>query len=392
MGEHVGQRIAAERKIAGLSQRQLATRAVYSLSMVKAVEQGREVASPGFIAAMSKALGVEPDRLQGTPFIETLEEDGPLEGLAELRTVLAEGTYLLAVQPSAPAELAAELSRVETALRDDKTRRALALLPNLIRQLHGACQTAQDDRERARAYTMLCAAYIAAEGACCRLGYTALTALVLDRLDWAAGQIEDPGYAVRGLMKRSRLLMSYGSTDVAMSLVDRGLALVPGDSEGERVLRGYGHLRAAVVAARGLRLELARDHVEHARQLARPMHRESDLYTTDFGPGNVEIHSCAIELEAGDPGQAARAGAALRLPSGVAAPRAGHHWQDNARAWLLIGKPDKALAALNKARSAAPQQTRLHPSVRETLHGIAAAQRRQSDSLLGFASWLGASL
>jgi len=82
----------------------------------------------------------------------------------------------------------------------------------------------------------------------------------------------------------------------------------------------------------------------------------------------------------------------LRLPSGVAAPRAGHHWQDNARAWLLIGKADKALAALNKARSVAPQQTCLHPSVRETLYGIAAAQRRQSDSLLGFASWLGASL
>ncbi|WP_067674674.1 helix-turn-helix domain-containing protein [Nocardia miyunensis] len=392
MGQHLGERIANERKIAGLTQLALATRTNYSLSMVKAVEQGREVASPGFIAATAKAIGVDPDRLQGTPFVDTLDEDGPLEGLAELRAVLAEGAYVLAVEPSAPMELAAELSTVEKALRDDKTRRGLALLPNLIRQLHGAVQTAQNGRERTRAYEMLCAAYIAAEGACCRLGYSALTTLVLDRLDWAAGQVEDPGYAVRGLMKRSRLLMSYGSTDVAMSLVDRGLALVPGDSEGERMLRGYGHLRAAIVAARGLQLELARDHIEQARVIARPMQHESDAYTTDFGPGNVEIHSCAIELEAGDPGTAAREGAALRLPTDVAAPRAGHHWQDNARAWLMIGKPDKALVALNKARLVAPQQTRLHPSVRETVYGIAAAQRRQSDSLLGFASWLGASL
>ncbi|MCX4096542.1 helix-turn-helix domain-containing protein [Nocardia sp. alder85J] len=392
MGEHVGQRIAAERKIAGLSQRQLAGRALYSLSMVKAVEQGREVASPGFIAAVSRALGVEPDRLQGTPFVETLEEDGPLEGLAELRAVLAEGAYVLAAQPPPSSELAAELARVETALHDDKTRRALALLPGLIRQLHGAAQSARDDRERTRAYEMLCAAYVAAEGACCRLGYSSLTALVLDRLDWAAGHAEDRGYAVRSLMKRSRLLMSYGSTDVAMSLVDRGLELLPGDSEGERVLRGYGHLRAAIVAARGLRLDSARDHIEEARRIANTMNRESDLYTTDFGPGNVEIHACAVELEAGDPGKAARDGAVLQLPSDVAAPRAGHHWQDNARAWLMAGKPDKALAALNKARTVAPQQTRLHPSVRETVYGIAAAQRRQSDSLLGFASWLGASL
>lgn len=323
MGQHLGERIANERKIAGLTQRALAMRTNYSLSMVKAVEQGREIASPGFIAAVSRVIGVDPDRLQGTPFIETLAEDGPLEGLTELRAVLAEGAYMLAVQPSAPVELVTELSRVEKALREDKTRRAFALLPDLIRQLHGAAQAARNSGDRTRSYEMLCAAYIAAEGACCRLGYTALTALVLDRLDWAAGQVDDPGFAVRSLMKRSRLLMSYGSTDVAMSLVDRGLALVPGNSEGERVLRGYGHLRAAIVAARGLRLELARDHIEQARAIARPMHRESDTYTTDFGPGNVEIHSCAIELEAGDPGKAAREGAVLQLPSDVAAPRAG---------------------------------------------------------------------
>ncbi|WP_280365985.1 helix-turn-helix domain-containing protein [Nocardia wallacei] len=73
MGRHVGQASASERKIAGLSQVQLAGRARYSLSMVKAVEQGREVASPGFVAAVSKTLGVDPDRLQDTPYVESLE-------------------------------------------------------------------------------------------------------------------------------------------------------------------------------------------------------------------------------------------------------------------------------------------------------------------------------
>ncbi|WP_228534624.1 helix-turn-helix domain-containing protein [Nocardia sp. BSTN01] len=107
MGEHVGRRIASERKIAGLGQRQLAARANYSLSMVKAVEQGREVASPGFIAAVSRALGLDPDRLQGTPYLETLEEDGPLEGLPELRAVLAEGSYVQALEPTTAVELRA---------------------------------------------------------------------------------------------------------------------------------------------------------------------------------------------------------------------------------------------------------------------------------------------
>src|SRR5262249_4916054 len=104
---------------------------------------------------------------------------------------------------------------------------------------------------------------------------------------------------------------------------------------------------------------------------------------------NVEIHAIAVELESGDPGRAASEGSALILPDTIAPPRAGHHWQDVARGWLLAGKPDKALDALNRARRVAPQQTRLHPSVRETLYGIAAAQRRQTNSLTGFASWLG---
>ncbi|WP_280249448.1 hypothetical protein [Nocardia abscessus] len=34
----------------------------------------------------------------------------------------------------------------------------------------------------------------------------------------------------------------------------------------------------------------------------------------------------------------------------VTPPRAGHHRQDNARAWLLVGKTDQSPAALNKAR------------------------------------------
>ncbi|MFD9545779.1 hypothetical protein ACFWBG_00245 [Nocardia salmonicida] len=109
------------------------------------------------------------------------------------------------------------------------------------------------------------------------------------------------------------------------------------------------HLRGAIVAARGRRLDVALDHIAEARALARPMTRESDLYTTDFGPGNVEVHACAVELEAGDPGKAAHDGAALILPVDMAAPRAGHHRQDNARTC-------------------------------------------QSESLLGFAHWLGATL
>lgn len=55
----------------------------------------------------------------------------------------------------------------------------------------------------------------------------------------------------------------------------------------------------------------------------------------------------------------------------------------------MVGKPDETLDALNVARRIAPQQTKLHPSVRETVHGIVAAQRRQKNYVTTFATWLG---
>ncbi|SUA76014.1 transcriptional regulator, y4mF family [Nocardia otitidiscaviarum] len=388
----IGSRIAAERKVAGLTQEAFANRIGYSKGMVRAVEQGREPASPGYIAKAALVLGVEPEHLMGTPYYDTLEEDGPLDGLADLRAILAEGAFVRQAEPAPLPELRARLTTIEIALRNDKTRKALAELPGLIRQLCGAAHTARTDDERDQAYRMLCSAWIAAEGACTRLGHSALTALILDRLDSTATHIDDPLLTVRSLMKRARLLMTHGSTEVAMSLVERGIGLAAGESEAERVLRGYGLLRGAIVAGRDRNLDLAQQFVAEARGLARPMQRESDLYTTEFGPGNVEIHACAVELEAGDPGKAAREGAALRLPTDISATRAGHHWQDNARAWILAGQPDKALHSLTMARRIAPQQTKLHPNVRESLFAIASAERRKSDSTGAFARWLGVTL
>jgi transcriptional regulator with XRE-family HTH domain len=54
----VGARVAEERKLAGLTQYQLAARASVSVSLIRAVEQGRVPASPAFVSAVARALGV----------------------------------------------------------------------------------------------------------------------------------------------------------------------------------------------------------------------------------------------------------------------------------------------------------------------------------------------
>ncbi|MEU0500082.1 helix-turn-helix transcriptional regulator [Nocardia sp. NPDC005998] len=386
MGHHAGEAVANERKIAGLTQRALATRTNYSLSMVKAVEQGREPASPGFLSAVAKVLRITPEQLTGAPYA-----DGkPLsDAVNNLSVLLTEGRYARATEPGDLAEIETDLAAAQRLYRSDRTRQTIEVLPGVIRRIHGAVREETGDR-KAHAYTLLTSAYVLAEWSVRRTGHLMLALPALDLADMYAPHADDPNYAAFSALARARVLTHYGETGVAAHLVDTAIATA-GDSHAGHVMAGYSHLAGAINQARTLDYAGALDHVTAARDYARHT-GETDLYMTAFGPLNVEIHSHAIELEAGDPNKAAIEGAKLTYPADAAPTRVAHHWQDNARAWLMSGKPDKALAALNKARAAAPQQTRLHPSVRETVCGIASAQRRQSDGLLGFTSWLGATV
>jgi Tfp pilus assembly protein PilF len=68
--------------------------------------------------------------------------------------------------------------------------------------------------------------------------------------------------------------------------------------------------------------------------------------------------------------------------------RRGHHYIDLARGYVMAGDNEGALRCLQQARKIAPQQTRHHPMVRETVLSIASA-RRGREELSHFASWLG---
>lgn len=385
----VGANIARARKLRGFTQDRLAREIGYSISMTRKVERGQEPASPAFLSAAARVLRVDVDDLTGAPYRETIEQDGGLDGLSDLRAILAEGLHVRAIEPQPLDDLTAELDRVNLLYRNDKGRQALAKLPIIIRQLHGAAHNSTTDAERSAVYSLLSSAYVTAERIARRFGYLPLTTPTLDRLEVFAERADDPLYVAQALVKRARVLMYHDIYDVGLSLVEQGLNEIEGNDESALAVRGYGHLAGAIVAARGRKPDVARAHIAEARSVAEHVQGESDAYGTLFGVANVGIHSVAVELEAGDPATAAREGAALRLPKSIAAPRAGHHWQDTARAYLLAGDPGNALKALNRARKVAPQQTRLHPMVRETLRGIAMLERRKSDTVTNFVDWLG---
>jgi transcriptional regulator with XRE-family HTH domain len=74
----------------------------------------------------------------------------------------------------------------------------------------------------------------------------------------------------------------------------------------------------------------------------------------------------------------------------VPAVRRGHHYIDLARGYVMAGDNEGSLRCLQAARRIAPQQTRHHPMVRETVLSIASARRGREELSL-FASWLGLS-
>lgn len=382
----VGERIATERKIAGLTQRQLVARMHYSLAMLKAVEQGREPASAGFIAATAKALRLSPDALTGTPY-----DDGkPLsEAINGMSILLAEGRYARAIEPRT-ATLGSDLAAAQQLFRDDNTRQAIEVLPDIIRRFHGLVHETAGQAQ-AKAYSQLAQSYRVAASSLRRTGWYSVMPQALDLADTYSMLGDDPYHGPFTAISRARLLTGYGESEVAASLVESSLSHAD-DTYAGFVLAGQSHLAAAINEARRLDYPTAMDHIAAARECANRT-GETDLYMSAFGPSNVEIHAHAVELEAGDPNKAAREGQNLQVSADVQSPtRIGHHYMDNARAWVMIKNGDKALAALNKARRYAPQQTRLHPGVRETMHAIAQLERRKTDTLVGFASWLGTSV
>src|SRR6202034_653433 len=121
---------------------------------------------------------------------------------------------------------------------------------------------------------------------------------------------------------------------------------------------GSTHLRSAILAARASRtnapgyVQDAWAHIDAAHGVAAQMGKDRNDYGLAFGPSNVAQHAVAVAVE---------------LEDGAEAVRRGHHYIDLARGYVMAGDPAGGLRCLQQARQIAPQQTRHHPMVRETV-------------------------
>lgn len=391
----VGDRIAEHRKLHGLTQAQLSQQAHVSLSLVRKVEQGTAPASPAFVSATSRALGVGVAELLGQPVTpDTPADHRVFAVIPPLRRELA--AYRLPPDDETPArplpELAAAVDHASQLRHAVDLGSLGAELPGLLSELRTAAHTlAGLDRERA--FGLLAEAYYAAGQLASKLGYVDLASLSVDRYEWAAAQSGDELAVLVGDYRRAGELIGLADWSAAQRLLDGSRRRIEdrlGGSDAPTLSTwGNLHLKSGLAAARAGDRTAADAHLAEARETAERIGADRDDYRLCFGPTNVAIWSVGLAVEAGEGTEAVKRAEGFRPPASAPRERVGHHWIDLARGFLLHGDHTRCMATLQQARRTAPQQTRYHPMVVETVRTLARAERRRSDTLGGFAAWLG---
>jgi transcriptional regulator with XRE-family HTH domain len=378
----VGDRLRTLRKLRGVTQYQLAGQTHFSVSMIKKVEQGSVPPSAAFVAVSARALGVSVSYLYGTDDRQMAEESADIS-LEDLRAALddwddprPEG------RPLGLTAIDRRLDEVSRQVNGTRYAEAATKLAPLLRQLYPLVDTPGRAGEQARA--ALHDTYRFAAAVAGRFRQVDLAAIASERHVRLAPATGDPNRVAISAFHRSSRYLQRG--DYAGGL--RLLAGARRDIDERSQVAAQLNLRSAVLAARAGQLDRADEYVEQAREAT-----EGEQYRgIDATAVNIDVHWCALPVEAMNGTEAVRRGAQVRLVDTSRPERIGHHHIDQARAWLLHGDRDRTLAELNAARRIAPFNTRHHPAVRETVLAMAESARRRTDSVAGFARWAGITL
>lgn len=392
----IGSRVRKARKLAGMTQEQLARTANFSTSLLRQVEQGRVPASPAFVASAARALGMPATSLMAQPYDIGTPDDRRIHAvIPDLRRELA--SYRLPPEPGVtPRSLDELTAAVQHASR---LRHSVALdvlgaeLPALLADLRAvAYLTAGADRTRA--FGLLTEAYAAAGQVAWKLGYSDLSSLITERIEWAAGQANDPLAVAAAAFYRAGELIATAEWRGALTYLDTARDQIADHLDGEagRAMVGVLYLKSGLAASRLGDGSSSDDHLTEARDLARYVTPGSDHYRLAFDEDSVNIWSVGLAVERYDGPTAVERARSFRLSGSAPRERVGHHYIDLARGYQLAGDRDRSLATLQLARETSPQQTRYHPQVRETVLTLAESDRRRSDSLAGFARWAGITL
>lgn len=386
--DHTGARIREQRKLARLSQRELAQRIPYSYSLLNQVECGARTATDDFVAAVAAALGIDIALLTGPSHVTSTQQGrlaalvGPIrESLALYDLTPGERTSARPV-----TELVLDADRLCQEVRATHLRKAARALPAVISHLTLAATTAPTTET----WRALASTYRTAHDIALKLGFPDLAVVALDRMGWAADRASDPCLAAIRQYRRA-LAHAEAEQGLGRRLVEAGQALVADQTSREGLaVAGQLHLGASAVAARAGDSTAVEQHIAAARELADRVGGEApEVHWLSFGQVNVALHKMGAAITMHQYDDALSQARAVKLPPATLTSRRSRYLVDRALVEMETGYLNASLQHLVAARRAAPEQTRYHPRTRETVTGLLHTSRRSSDALVGMATWIG---
>ncbi|MGW1410404.1 helix-turn-helix domain-containing protein [Streptomyces sp. NPDC002403] len=387
--DHTGARIKEQRKLARLTQRQLADRIPYSYSLLNQVECGAKPANLDLVAAVAQALRIDVTVLTGQPYVTELQQDRlaalvrPIREALDLYDLGADDTI-----PDRPAEqLIASAEDLCAQVRATRLRNAARLLPATIAELTTAAWRAQSTE----LWQALASTYRTAHDISVKLGYYDLSSVALDRMDWAAHRASDPCLAAIRQYMRALVYFREGEYTIGQRLVAAGHGIVRAAEQTREAVAVTGqlHLGASVIAARADQQATVDIHIAEAKRCAEQTGDASEIHWLSFGPTNVALHEMSAAVEMRQYDEALVQARQITIPSALATSRRAHFLIDRARSEMETGRTEAALSSIVDARHAAPEQTRYHPGARETIKGLVHISRRTPDTLGHMAAWIG---
>ncbi|MBL1100171.1 helix-turn-helix domain-containing protein [Streptomyces coffeae] len=380
-----GQRVAYRRRVARMTQQELANAAGVHVGTLRKIERGARGASDGVVEALAAALGVDTSRLLGSrdqadarvhaampslsAEIAAYEgpDDGPVRPLADLR---------IAVDEAVTWRLAAQYVRI--------ARHAPKLIGELIRANHLA-----PAKERAEIAGLLVSALRTADAVAYKYGARDLSARLVDLMRWVAPHAGDPLLVAAVAYVRTETFFAARAFAPGLRALEAALDAAPvGDDDATVAARGTLNMRAAVIAGRAGLVEAANFHLFEARRLGDAV-PESVYQGTAFGPESVRIHEVSVAVSLGHDHvrRALDVANEWAPPQSLPAERRSGFYIEVARAQLWTGLARDAFESLKVARRIAPQHTRDHPWVREDAATLRRLRRGDAESLSSFAEW-----
>ncbi|SEC28237.1 helix-turn-helix domain-containing protein [Streptomyces melanosporofaciens] len=385
MPSDLGKRVAYQRRIARMTQQELADAAGVHVGTLRKIERNARGAGDNVVEALAAALGVDPSVLWGSrdrtdarvhaamPSLSAViaaydvPDDGPVRQLSELSA---------AVDEAVTWRLAAQYVRI--------ARHLPSLISELIRTFHLASAEAKPE-----AASLLIGAVRTADAVAYKYGARDLSARLVDLMRWAAPYTDDPLLDATVAYVRTETFFAARAFTPGLRALEAALDRAPtSEDEAAMAARGALHMRAAVIAGRAGLVTAADKHLAEARRLGDAV-PENVYQGTAFGPNSVRVHevSVAVSLGGDHVRRALDVANDWAPPRDLPAERRSGFYIEVARAQLWSGLTRDAFESLKAARHIAPQHTRDHPWVREDAATLRRLRRGDAESLSKFAEW-----